>query len=1386
MDECDGELEPSIPEPKKSLQKEIIDTGLPRENPIRKDLGASQQSKLPLMTSEIPQRLQPIPREPELSKAPSTNSVPQSTVPILKQIPKEQNQECKPNFIPPNSFYPRQDSLPNSGPPVLGQKNPTNPFFNMNPSKTDDNPSSKKPQSGNESPIKPEFKPSQAGGGNFLPPGININNKPTSADPFKPFVGTESGPKPFVESSKAPTIFKPPTSAHPVSLSEPPKTDKIPPAFDETSKNPVSEADMRNLSNSAMPIKKEDINLPPILGTIPPPKLFPSEPGKTEPEKISNAPFANQMPFKNSFNPPGINPQINPIVAKPPSNPIPIDNTKQPQFVIPTSKPLQSSSNEPAFKLAFSPPEGKPIQLSGNQPQPGQFNAKIPIPSNIIPPSNQPNIGIPGFKPPQPNNDPGLKQNLFPPNTNSNPIQGISAKTNFIPPTGKVIPPQGSDSKDQGPKPTPFIPMTKINPSQESDNKDQNSKPIFVPQKPDIKDQNSKSNVFIPGFKPNTSQELDKKDPNFKPAFIPPGAKNLPLFKTNLNPDGTNPPSNVDQIPKVGFVPPQGSGNIDQKSKGIGFPTFIKPSSNANPVTSESKNVFIPPPQTSQPAKEPIKSFVPPPVLTSETAKNTQFPIQVPKTAPEQDKANLPKNPPFISSGPPPSLQGKTVHDPKPPPFTPESNPLPKPNSPPAIFPVQKDMYQGAKPSEPPNLSSNPLPKPTYINLPNSQALNLNLPEAKKIEQVFTTPPSFMTNKLEPKNPFVGNTPKLSSSPPNVMPEIIKQGPAVIVGQEKPLFKPSETKTAPPALIPPMKFLPSDKQSQNPSIPLIKPSGEVVEKKVHEKQFETPVYSTNPINPEKNYSPPFIPSIIDTKAPINSSETKDTGFPPPFIPSVDLSKVPQNKAVETQAIKPQTPMPNNENIMKNFIKPQSIATPFSPIPQSDKQNIPDDKSKLDIQGNKDNEPKIPSVSDAKPQFKTFDLKPSATTNFVTQAPIPSQSIIHKSPIPDKEIPQTGNLKSFYNPTQNTTDLNKISKPADSPGYETVPARHDLINKSDNETSSNLSKSRLSTRQAPVYLPSPQPPSLKRTPTRPQESSVSSKLSLINLLITLINPEKSTQVKDMIVKVCPELKEVYPKICENIFEKINNICYCNFCKKNETRFELACSHKLCHYCATKNLINIGQLSTLPELGCPLCMKKISYQDLENIYPKEKISERYTLEANLIDKALNMDNVICAKCKKSRAHDMFYDKSCLHMCKECISTSIRWKRYECDYCGGTFGDSDKMNIEKKYCDGCKTEVYYIGDYVKKMNDGCFLCSNCLQDTFCNKVCKSCFKHVNQQELCEIDGFLYDICNLCGNEFDILSLKVLMCCKNLVCERCSVKDFCEFCEYGEDQEN
>ncbi|OMJ92955.1 hypothetical protein SteCoe_4173 [Stentor coeruleus] len=954
---------------------------------------------------------------------------------------------------------------------------------------------------------------------------------------------------------------------------------------------------------------------------------------------------------------------------------------------------------------------------------------KFPDPSNQIkssefPPRFQPSSKIPDLLK-APNTATSVPQGIFSkeqsyePKTVSNPISNIPLHQNPLP---SSTPPA---LNQKFPVNNPSFPGT-INKISDNSfgaipqvgNEIQN-KSLFKPP------QSGSGLSFTPGV--NIHSNLTSEEPK-KPSLVT-ELKPKPFVESSKSPNFSQPPFstpsvNVPELQKINKVP-------------LGFDEASK-----NPIQESDMRNLIDPPKIENKTQLSKPGFIPPPKA---------FPFEPEKTEPRVNPSGIVKSP-LIPTNINPHINPTIVKPPL------NLQPNDSKNKSPAFKPPQSNDSNSKL------LFVSPSIKPTQQGVNNESNIKTNfIPSGNNSLPVSSNE----TIESLKKPSFSSQESKTTSEQAKI--NVIKNSPFVSSGYP-PSLQGNEFKPSP--LVP--------QSSLNPNPPVVPPLQKDIPQGVN--PFKPQNLSSIPLQDSTNVSIPnsqvLNPNQDETKKPnpqpissmINKSEPKNpfaynNSKPPGFFPNI----TPKQEVHE--------PFSSNEKLIN---KPSEIES-YNKAPIIE-YSPPDNTKKNPLNSSETKESDlpshfIPSANLSKFPQNTLDTQINKPLNPKTNPQIPNpnlnQPIIHNPNIPHKET--TEQDPKLSNPlNQNPPKILQSNQFLNKTICEALPSR---LNLSNIETNSNISKNRHSTRQAPVYLSTLQPPSLKQPPKRPQES-VSSKLNLISLLITLINPEKSSQVRDMIIKLCPELKQDYPKICESIFEKISNICYCNFCKKNETRFELSCSHKLCQNCANNNLINRMHLSTLPEFGCPLCHKKISYQDLENIYPKDKISEKYALEKSLIDKALNVYNVICAKCKKPRDYNMFYNKTCLHMCKECIATNIRWKKYECDYCGSNFGNNDEINNEKKYCDGCKIEVYYIGDYVRKMNDGCFLCSNCLQDTYNYRACKACLKQVSQQELCEIDGFLYDVCNLCGNEFDVLNFKVLMCCKNLVCEKCSNIEFCEFC--------
>lgn len=1021
------------------------------------------------------------------------------------------------------------------------------------------------------------------------------------------------------------------------------------------------------------------------------------------------------------------------------------------------SKPLEKESTNvcienPASK-EIKDPTTKSQNPFGLQPQPfkvsGGFGPGL-APSNIFGPGKGPEPNqkpFPSFVKP-----PGADSSNILPNENPFGSKPQNNSTKLpLNPTAQTF------------KPVPdFPPFSSANKSTES-----NQTPFL----------DTKKSPF-PGFiKPNLKENPITETP--AEILIKATPKENPVIETPKENPGVKPPNMPINSPFQAFkpviVPKDSSSSTVEPSKKLepnqaSIPETIDPSKPGSLKTGIKESPF------AQAPNNPIKV----PILFNTQTKTVE---QIPNFGanPFNNTLNsVPNLKPSVDEIAKPFIKGSSFAQ------------TPKDNLSKAQFSFNQPLMTGNKTASPFTPINNPESSEKPLLVPNQKSpvdesakpLIKGSPSVQEPKDNSSkTPSNFnqpLTTGTKPINPFIPTSKSESSQKPLLNPS----NPSELVFTKD---KSAETSEQP-------KFEPKDNFPKiNPLIAM-------------QPQFPNPKTEPEPVSNSKNFAFKSTPPqdakqgqfpVFTKRNNEESSKTQPTEkLPgPQFVPI--LQSKPESKPSIPEPLKPQ---------FKPFIpQPDQSSKELSQIPSSEPSKIIEPSKKTSEEGvlkisnleqpikplisenpiNKLDQVPLPNPQNIIPQNSNSNFKPpvSLTSQF--------QSVPVSPQIP-KFIPQLRPLNP-QGPQLNIspTPLQNLQKPPQDPTSNPSPelpsnekptpeSRQYAKSISNSEASSKLTHINCSNLAANAqYIVPIAIPSIKKLPKKINQDSIPDKLQFINLLLTIISPEKSSHVKDQIFAVCPNIKHEYPDIYDLITKKLNNLCICNLCQVGQTDFELNCSHKLCGLCARTKLMNLNSESSIPTLACPLCYNALSYQSLERIFPKSQCSFRYDLEARLVKEALEYADVQCKKCKKSRSSDMFVSESCMHMCKECIATSIRWQVFSCEFCDCPFQALENLRQNTIPCDGCGHQVYYIGDYVKKLSDGHSLCSECLRITLLTTKCQQCSKTLTHQELIEIDTFLYDHCAKCGIEYGIGNFKILRCCKNYICDDCFNKlGLCSLC--------
>ncbi|CAG9312461.1 unnamed protein product [Blepharisma stoltei] len=307
----------------------------------------------------------------------------------------------------------------------------------------------------------------------------------------------------------------------------------------------------------------------------------------------------------------------------------------------------------------------------------------------------------------------------------------------------------------------------------------------------------------------------------------------------------------------------------------------------------------------------------------------------------------------------------------------------------------------------------------------------------------------------------------------------------------------------------------------------------------------------------------------------------------------------------------------------------------------------------------------------------------------------------------------------------------------------------------------------------------------------------SAIETLNEQIGAMKLGKDENIKNLIQKL-KNSKNI--EISERI-SKLLSFYYCEDCKKPKEEIQLSCGHIFCSKCLkasirkeTKGFLLLTDEEKLSgEPKCPSCNSSFSLDDYKNVL-KEKFEQANNFleireaeqEKNKVHfekqqknhKNMNIEAkqkrkddpscvIRCKRCLKTKEVGQFFNDPCECTCKECFSLLAWGGMTSCYSCGKAY-NSNICYLEDT-CDGCKRNVYIVGEQLKSICKSHKHCNDCLNEAYESKKCKKCKKILNASTLAEIKDSLYFRCFSCKDLLLRAEIYRKGCCVNHTCNKC-----------------
>lgn len=297
--------------------------------------------------------------------------------------------------------------------------------------------------------------------------------------------------------------------------------------------------------------------------------------------------------------------------------------------------------------------------------------------------------------------------------------------------------------------------------------------------------------------------------------------------------------------------------------------------------------------------------------------------------------------------------------------------------------------------------------------------------------------------------------------------------------------------------------------------------------------------------------------------------------------------------------------------------------------------------------------------------------------------------------------------------------------------------------------------------------------------RPSGELIKCLSDFISCLIPITDINKVLLEQDKIIN---KVNKIASLGCEEAhkFSNFLNSLQCSKCKNKNIKIQLSCSHIFCSSCISTLKISQSENSDFYTLSCSVCDQKITKSEQNLLFPPYDRTFLEMEKSYLYDKLISKSSLKCKKCFKDK--QKYYIPSCYHMCKDCVAEQIRSNIIQCSICNVSYDNIHEILHEKNNCDCCNRETFFIGDFMRAIEDEkCSLCSICLSQAYNQGKCPKCESRITKKEKFEICDFLFAICEICMNEVYKGYLKVASCCRKKVCTNCLENDeVCKSCLY------
>lgn len=466
--------------------------------------------------------------------------------------------------------------------------------------------------------------------------------------------------------------------------------------------------------------------------------------------------------------------------------------------------------------------------------------------------------------------------------------------------------------------------------------------------------------------------------------------------------------------------------------------------------------------------------------------------------------------------------------------------------------------------------------------------------------------------------------------------------------------------------------------------------------------------------------------------------------PPPQFP-----QNPPPKEQELMKVNPSSAVPNKTSVVDPFSQASKILAPPPPLSVNPK---PEEKKFFISQPAVSVQPKV-------------ELQQEKKEIFLPSPENQKKGSMHHSQILKHKKPQTASSKKgnkilfLKSPNEGKGKLHRSTYNHGRNGSNEFATKTQNYSGSSDESQNSYPK---------IISPPP-----KTTLTGIKKANYSEQIKLATQvvcdLIRKINIKKYQKAKPEIDEKIAALTTANWKIGEKITKVLNVSITCHLCESPEIFIELSCQHILCKICAKKNLKfqENSRKQKSKNFLCPICEKKLSHEDLFEIFGNQNIKQKNNLEkAWIMDTFAQKRLVSCQKCLKMKTFTDYYEVTCMHMCSDCIEDSLRELNFNCLVCSVQFENASIINEIVKKCAACHKSLHVVGDYMKQVCDGHLLCGSCINSCLIRVSCIVCEKKLSRLEEIELNNFMFQVCKLCKQSlfrgyFQSLSESICMDC-------------------------